>query len=66
METTVIGHVPDKPMTRHQRQVHANLARAEKSLIAALVWELPADEINKRERIANRYTRAWKRACRHV
>jgi hypothetical protein len=64
MDETLIGTIPDKPMTNVQRRTHRNLARAEKHLIAVITWEAPVDQIEAAERRVNRWTRAWKAACR--
>ena len=47
-------------MTNVQQRTHNNLARAEKTLIHAIVFEADSDKVKRLEQNVQRWTRAWK------
>lgn len=65
MDETMIGTIPNRPMTNQQRRAHKNLARAEQHLIAVIYSDQPTPErIERAERRCDRATRTWKASCR--
>lgn len=50
-------------LTDEQVRARRAVARAEKALIAAYVWEAPERVVKRRERSANRAAQAWRKAC---
>lgn len=65
MSETLIGTIPNQPMTNQQRRAHKNLGRAEKHLIAVIYSDEPTvEQIERAEARCERATRAWKASCR--
>ena len=64
MDKITLGSAPTiTKQTNLQRRIHRNLGAAEKHLIHVLVFEDVA-QIEAAERRVQRWTRAWKAACR--
>lgn len=63
MDETLLGTIPNRPMTNAQRRAHKQLARAEKTLIFHIIWEHSPEQIEAADRRCRKATAAWKRAC---
>lgn len=63
MDETILGSVPNTPMTKEQRAAHRRLARAEKTLIMHIVWEHDEHVIQRAQALCKRRTAEWKKVC---
>jgi hypothetical protein len=64
MDETLIGTVPNRPMSNIQKRAHRRLASAEKALIRHLIWdEGDVVTIAQAEALVVKRTVEWKKVC---